>query len=88
MRLLNPFDIDNGAVNKLPMPSLNGRVIAEPSEIEIQGMIKQVKAGELDFIGHKHMDWLCYRLLPSLFRYGVYPPPYETPAANDEEKPL
>ncbi len=85
MRLVNPFDIDIGAVKKLPMPSLKGRVIVEPSEIEIQRMIQLAKTGDLSLLAEKHMDWVCYRLLPSLFRYGAYPPPHEAPAANDEE---
>lgn len=67
----------------LPMPSLNGRVIKEPSELDAQRIMKFAAQGELHKIPKEHQDWLCYRLMPSLFRYGVYPPPYETHAANE-----
>lgn len=74
-------------IKGLPMPSLNGRVIHEPSEIEIQRIMACAREGELRKVSEQHMDWICYRLMPSLVRYGCYPPPHEVQAANDNGFP-
>ena len=73
-----------GALAKQPMPSLNGRKIKEPSELELQRAIRCFKDGRLDEVEKSLQDWMCYRLIPSMIKFGTYPPPYETPAANDE----
>lgn len=70
-------------ISQLKMPSLNGRVIEEPTEIDAARLMRLGERGELYKAPKKHVDWICYRLLPSLMRYGVYPPPYEAPPAND-----
>lgn len=70
-------------LDKMQMPTLHSRVIQEPSEIEIQRMMSDVKLGGLGRMDLKHEDWFCYRLMPSLMRYGTYPPPFEAKSAND-----
>lgn len=69
----------------LPMPSLQGRNIVEPSEIDMHRMMAYAREGELYKVPKQHVDWICYRLMPSLMRYGCYPPPHEAPAANDSQ---
>lgn len=66
------------------MPNLNGRVIAEPNEFEIQQLIPLARKGQLHSAARKHTDWFCYRLLPSLACFGCYPPPFEASAANEQ----
>jgi len=67
----------------LPMPSLTSRKIVEPSEIDLQRIMSYARDGQLCNVPDQFMDWICYRLMPSLMRYGCYPPPHEAPAAND-----
>lgn len=59
------------------MPNLNGRIIVEPSEIDLHRIKLYAKKGELHKVPKEHQDWLCYRFLPSLLTYGCYPPPPE-----------
>lgn len=70
-------------LQKLPMPSLNGRDIIEPSEFELAQIIAYARRGELYKAPQNLADWICYRLMPSLVRYGSYPPPHEKQAANN-----
>ncbi len=63
----NPFQ-------NLPMPKFDGE---EPSEIEIQRIRKKLEEGRFDDLSKDLQRWVCYRLMPSLTRYGVYPPPLE-----------
>lgn len=58
----------------LPMPKYDG---AEPSEFEIQRIKKYMEEGRFNELSKPHQDWICCRLMPSLTRYGVYPPPHE-----------
>ncbi|MGP0171212.1 hypothetical protein ACSVIJ_04940 [Pseudomonas sp. NCHU5208] len=57
------------------MPKYDG---AEPSEIEIQRIRQYLADGRFDDLGKDLQRWVCHRLMPSLTRYGVYPPPSET----------
>lgn len=58
----------------LPMPKYEG---CEPSEFEIQRIKKYLEEGRFIELSKAHQDWICRRLMPSLTRYGVYPPPNE-----------
>lgn len=56
----------------MPMPKYEG---SEPSEFEIQRIRKHLEEGRFNELSKAHQDWICCRLMPSLTRYGVYPPP-------------
>ena len=58
----------------LPMPHYEG---VEPSEIEIERIRKFIEEGRFDELNDDLQDWVVGRLMPSLVRYGVYPPPAE-----------
>ena len=57
---------------ELPMPKYDG---PEPSEFEVQRIKKHLEEGRFKELSKTHQDWICCRLMPSLTRYGVYPPP-------------
>ena len=59
----------------LPMPHYDG---AEPSEIEIERIKKFIEEGRFDELSDGHQYWVVGRLMPSLARYGVYPPPVKS----------
>jgi len=61
----------------LPMPKYDGE---EPSEIEIQRIRKNLEEGRFDDLSKELQRWVCHRLMPSLTRFGVYPPPAEANA--------
>lgn len=61
----------------LPMPKYDGE---EPSEIEIQRIRKHLEEGRFDELSKELQRWVCHRLMPSLTRFGVYPPPAEANA--------
>jgi len=65
MERRNPFQ-------GLPMPKYEG---TEPSEVEIERIKKYMEEDRFDELSDGHQEWVCNRLLPSLVRYGVYPPP-------------
>jgi len=58
----------------LPMPSCD---VPEPMEIDIQRIKRCMEEGRFEALSADHQRWVCRRLLPSLTRYGVYPPPSE-----------
>ncbi|SMF96834.1 hypothetical protein SAMN02949497_4247 [Methylomagnum ishizawai] len=60
------------ALRNAPMPPYKGR---EPSEIELKRIEKAMEQGRFDELPEDLLDWVCLRLMPSLFRYGCYPPP-------------
>ncbi|HEJ4833930.1 hypothetical protein AAAC13_01630 [Pseudomonas aeruginosa] len=54
------------------MPQYDG---VEPSEIELQRIQKYIDDGRFDELSNEQQKWVTRRLMPSLARYGVYPPP-------------
>jgi len=69
---MNPFQ-------GLPMPKYD---CEEPSEIEIQRIRHHLAEGRFDDLNKDLQRWVCHRLMPSLTRYGVYPPPGEAAGAK------
>lgn len=55
-----------------PMPHYDG---AEPCELDIQRIGKCMEDGRFDDLSREHQRWVTHRLMPSLTRFGVYPPP-------------
>ena len=70
---INPFQ-------GLPMPKYDGE---EPSEIEIQRIRHHLAEGRFDDLSKDLQRWVCHRLMPSLTRFGVYPPPAEAADPKD-----
>lgn len=54
------------------MPHYDG---AEPTEIDLKRIAKMLQEGRFDEISRDQQRWVTRRLLPSLARFGVYPPP-------------
>lgn len=54
------------------MPQYDG---VEPTEIELKRIQKALQEGRFDSLSRDHQRWVTRRLLPSLTRYGMYPPP-------------
>lgn len=63
----NPFE-------GLPMPPCD---VPEPTEMDIQRIKRYMEEDRFDELSADHQRWVCRRLLPSLTRFGVYPPPGE-----------
>lgn len=63
-------------LKKEPMPKWDGE---EPSEQDIQRIRKFHSEGRFNELPRKDQDWLVKRLIPSITRYGCYPPPPEQP---------
>lgn len=61
-------------IRKQPLPEYEGR---EPSELDLHRITKLFRENRLDEVPDEHQRWLCYRLIPCLMKYGVYPPPGE-----------
>lgn len=55
-----------------PMPVYDG---SEPSEIELKRIEKALEQDRFDDLSKEQQRWVTRRLMPSLARYGVYPPP-------------
>lgn len=56
------------------MPAYDG---VEPSEIELQRISKLLEEGRFNELSRDLQRWATHRLMPSLARYGCYPPPKE-----------
>lgn len=69
------------ALATAPMPPYSG---IEPSEIEIERIRKYVGEGRFNELPEDLQDWVCSRLMPSLARYGTYPPPHEVQNSTRE----
>ncbi|HBO4949124.1 TPA: hypothetical protein RJN82_004652 [Pseudomonas aeruginosa] len=67
--------MDTKSLQGLPMPKYDG---AEPTEIELRRIQKMVEEGQFDELSKEHQRWVTHRLLPSLARFGVYPPPSQS----------
>lgn len=56
----------------LKMPHYDGD---EPTEIDLKRIEKFLQEGRFDELSRQHQRWVTRRFLPSLTRFGVYPPP-------------
>lgn len=65
------------ALQAAPMPGYSG---PEPDELALMRIRKYVEEGRFDALSRDEQRWVCRRLLPSLARFGRYPPPDEPPA--------
>ncbi|MEI2804379.1 MAG: hypothetical protein V9G18_00035 [Albidovulum sp.] len=65
------------ALQAAPMPGYSG---PEPDELALMRIQKRVAEGRFDALSRDEQRWVCRRLLPSLVRFGRYPPPDEPPA--------
>lgn len=54
------------------MPYYDG---AEPTEIDLKRIENFLQEGRFCELSREHQRWVTHRLLPSLTRFGVYPPP-------------
>lgn len=59
----------------LPMPTYNRDYY--PSEIEYQMIRKKMESYDVNDLSEEQQHWLFERLMPSLVRFGTYPPPGE-----------
>lgn len=66
--------MDTSFLKGTPMPAYDG---PEPSEIELRRIEKLLSNGRFDELSKEHQRWATHRLMPSLTRFGVYPPPAE-----------
>lgn len=81
---LLPPDVAS-AIAGSPMPKFDG---AEPCELDIQRISKCLQDGRFDDLSREHQRWVTHRLMPSLTRFGVYPPPSDasTPTAASAQR--
>lgn len=57
------------------MPQYDG---PEPSELELKRIEKALQEDRFNELGADQQRWVTRRLLPSLTRFGMYPPPQGT----------
>ncbi len=55
-----------------PMPAYSGY---EPNELALKRIEIRMKQGRFTDLPLIEQKWVCGRLIPSLVRYGCYPPP-------------
>ena len=55
-----------------PLPKYDGK---EPSEFELHRINKLMAEERFSELSREHQRWVTHRLLPSLVRFGTYPPP-------------
>lgn len=67
-----------------PMPDYQG---FEPAPCEVQTIIRELESGIWESLGEQVREWVTGRLMPSMARYGVYPPPSESGGAPSSTKP-
>lgn len=60
------------ALGNAPMPDYDG---PEPSEIDVARIRRYVDEDRFDDLPKWQQRWVCRRLMPSLARFGTYPPP-------------
>lgn len=65
-------------MNAANNPFINAKMQAyegeEPSEIDIQRIKRYIEKGRFDDLDRTHQRWVTHRLMPSLMRFGCYPP--------------
>jgi hypothetical protein len=69
--LENPADLA-GKLFGVAMPKYDG---PEPTEIDIARIRKLIDEGRFDALPKEQQRWVTRRLMPSLARFGCYPPP-------------
>ncbi|ELQ8317568.1 hypothetical protein [Pseudomonas aeruginosa] len=62
-----------------PMPNYQG---FEPSPCQVQSIIRELENGAWESLSEQVREWVTGRLMPSMARYGVYPPPSESSRDN------
>jgi len=70
------FPLDDSALATLkntPLPAYDGY---EPDELAIVRFRKYLEEGRFDDLPQDAQHWVCGRLMPSLVRFGCYPPPH------------
>lgn len=72
------------AIRDAPMPPYSGH---EPDELALARIRKYVEEGRFDALARDEQRWVCRRLLPSLARFGRYPPPRESPETAEDDTP-
>lgn len=60
------------ALQNAPMPAYSGY---EPNELALKRIEMRMKQGRFVDLPLIEQKWVCGRLIPSLVRYGCYPPP-------------
>lgn len=71
-------------ITKTPMPKYDG---PEPTGPELELIMAKMDKGLFDDLPAHLQDWVTDRLLPSMSRYGVYPPPENPPEITDPQPP-
>ena len=71
---LNPIIGDRAltVLQNAPMPAYSGY---EPTELALKRIELRMKQGRFADLPLIEQKWVCGRLIPSLVRYGCYPPP-------------
>lgn len=60
------------ALRNAPMPVYDG---PEPDELSIARIQKYIEEGRFNELPTASKKWVCSRLMPSIVRFGCYPPP-------------
>lgn len=47
----------------------------EPDDATIAEIIKCIEEERFDELPNESKEWVCHKLMPSLMRFGCYPPP-------------
>ncbi len=85
METINPLEAMVGIrameiLQRAPMPVYEGY---EPDELAMMRIKRRVEEGRFADLSDAEQQWVCGRLIPSLTRYGCYPPP-AVPTAPEE----
>lgn len=67
--------LDETTLDKLrnaPMPPYDGY---EPDELSLVRIQRYIEDERFDELPKEAQRWVCRRLMPSLMRFGCYPPP-------------
>lgn len=59
-------------LQRAPMPAYDGY---EPDELAMMRIQRRIEEGRFADLSDDEQKWVCGRLIPSLARYGCYPPP-------------
>lgn len=72
--LLGPLAL--ATLKKAPLPTAAGY---EPDALALKRIELRLRQGRFDDLLRVEQEWVCGRLMPSLARYGCYPPPPQPP---------
>lgn len=73
------------ALRQAPLPPTSG---IQPSEHELKQVEHALRTETFDRLSRRLQRWVCHDLMPSLQKFGTYPPPdrrnqhYEAPASS------